>query len=267
MEKKLSMQTKWLQAAKDLWDCVNRLPEAVEVHTHPWRRDSIRRLESYRDKYAGKRCFIIGNGPSLKNTDMAKLKGEFTFGMNRIFLMFPELGFKTSFLVSVNDLVIEQSQKEFKEVNIPMFLSWRSRKWIEPRDNLHYLYTTYTGKKFAKDATLIPYANLPATFPCLQLAYFMGFSQAILIGVDHSFTTKGKLNTTIVSAGDDPNHFHPKYFGKGFKWQLPDLNTSEVGYLLAKENYSRDGREVIDATVGGKLTIFPKVKFDTLFNE
>ena len=95
----------------------------------------------------------------------------------------------------------------------------------------------------------------------------MGFSQAILIGVDHSFTTKGKPNTTIVSAGDDPNHFHPKYFGRGFKWQLPDLNTSEVGYLLAKENYSQDGREVIDATVGGKLTIFPKVKFETLFNE
>jgi len=225
MEKKSSMQTKWLQAAKDSWDCVNRLPEAVEAHTHPWRRDSIRRLESYRDKYAGKRCFIIGNGPSLINTDMNKLKGEFTFGMNRIFLMFPELGFKTSFLV------------------------------------------TYTGKKFAKDATHRLWEGATVTYTCLQLAYFMGFSQAILIGVDHSFTTKGKPNTTIVSAGDDPNHFHPKYFGKGFKWQLPDLNTSEVGYLLAKEKYSQDGREVIDATVGGKLTIFPKVKFETLFNE
>ena len=181
--------------------------------------------------------------------------------------MFPELGFKTSFLVSVNDLVIEQSQKEFKEVHIPMFLSWRSRTWIEPMDNLHYLYTTYTGKKFAKDATRRLWEGATVTYTCLQLAYFMGFSKAILIGVDHSFTTKGKPNTTIVSAGDDPNHFHPKYFGKGFKWQLPDLNTSEVGYLLAKENYSRNGREVIDATVGGKLTIFPKVKFDTLFNE
>ena len=44
-------------------------------------------------KHRGKRGFIIGNGPSLKNTDLTKLEDEFTFGMNRIYLLFPELGF------------------------------------------------------------------------------------------------------------------------------------------------------------------------------
>jgi hypothetical protein len=95
----------------------------------------------------------------------------------------------------------------------------------------------------------------------------MGFSQAILIGVDHSFTTKGEPNRTIVSQGDDPNHFHPKYFGKGFKWQLPDLDTSEVGYMMAREAYKKAGRQVLDATIGGKLTIFPKIEYESLFNE
>ncbi|MBP8997236.1 MAG: hypothetical protein KBG10_02995, partial [Anaerolineaceae bacterium] len=98
----------------------------------------------------------------------------------------------------------------------------------------------------------------------MQLAYFMGFKQVILIGVDHNFTTQGKPNTTVVSTGDDPNHFHPGYFGQGFRWQLPDLETSEIAYQLAKEAYRKDGREILDATVGGKLTIFPKVNFDTL---
>ena len=134
-------------------------------------------------------------------------------------------------------------------------------------ENLYYLHATYTGKKFAKDVTKRLWEGATVTFTCLQLAYYMGFSKAILIGVDHSFATKGKPNTTIVSHGDDPNHFHPKYFGKGFKWQLPDLDTSEVGYMLAKETYQRAGRQVIDATIGGKLTIFPKVEYETLFNE
>ena len=93
----------------------------------------------------------------------------------------------------------------------------------------------------------------------------MGFTQVILIGVDHSFSTKGEPNTTIVSKGDDPNHFHPGYFGKGFRWQLPDLETSEIGYLLARKTYKKDGREVVDATVNGKLAIFPKVSFESLF--
>jgi len=100
----------------------------------------------------------------------------------------------------------------------------------------------------------------------MQLAYFMGFKQVILIGVDHSFTTKGTANTTVVSTGDDPNHFHPGYFVKGFRWQLPDLETSEIGYALAKEAYQKDGREILDATVGGKLQIFPKVNFDSILS-
>ena len=58
----------------------------------------------------------------------------------------------------------------------------------------------------------------------------MGFEEVILIGVDHNFETKGKAKQTVISGGDDPNHFSPEYFGKGFRWQLPDLDTSEEAY-------------------------------------
>jgi hypothetical protein len=93
----------------------------------------------------------------------------------------------------------------------------------------------------------------------------MGFEQVILIGVDHNFVTKGDANKTVTSQGDDPNHFAPNYFGKGFKWQLPDLETSERAYRMARAAYEDDAREVLDATVGGKLTVFPKVNYTTLF--
>lgn len=83
--------------------------------------------------------------------------------------------------------------------------------------------------------------------------------------MDHSFATQGKPNETVVSQGDDPNHFNPGYFGKGFRWQLPDLETSEKAYALANETYRAAGRRVIDATVGGKLTIFPKTDYESLF--
>jgi hypothetical protein len=258
---------KGMQLLKNSWDFVNRLPESVEASLHPWRRESNRRLREYQNRYAGKRCFIIGNGPSLKETDMRLLKDEYTFGMNRIFLMFPELGFKPSFLVSVNDLVIEQSVDDFRQIDIPLFVSWRARKWLSPAPHLHYLYTTYTGRKFARDASRRLWEGATVTYTCLQLAYYMGFSTAILIGVDHNFSTKGEPNKTIISEGDDPNHFHPKYFGKGFKWQLPDLDTSEVGYMMARNVYENAGREVVDATIGGKLNIFPKADYGSLFNE
>ena len=78
-----------------------------EATFHPWRRESVQRLEEYHNKHRGRRCFLIGNGPSLKQTDMSRLKGEFTFGTNRIYLMFPELGFPTTYYLSINSLVIE----------------------------------------------------------------------------------------------------------------------------------------------------------------
>jgi len=70
----------------------------------------------------------------------------------------------------------------------------------------------------------------------------------------------------VVSQGEDPNHFAPNYFGAGFKWQLPDLVGSERAYTLAHTAYEAAGRSVVDATVGGKLTVFPKVDYQRLFD-
>ncbi len=232
---------------------------------HPWRRESVRRLPAFKDIHKGQRCFIIGNGPSLRQTDLTRLKNEHTFGLNRIFMAFPEMGFETSYYVSINDLMVEQSADEVKKLSMPRFLSWRARKWLSPQENLFYLYTSYTGARFARDITGRVWEGATVTNVALQIAYYMGFEKVILIGVDHNFATKGKPNTTIVQQGDDPNHFNAGYFGKGFRWQLPDLETSELGYRLAREAFEADGRQVVDATVGGNLQIFPKAAYDSLF--
>ncbi len=262
--------------ARTSWYTLYRSAQWPSARFHPWRRHSIEILHKYKDIHLGERCFIIGNGPSLKNTDLSLLQDEFTFGMNRIYLLFPELGFSTTYYLSVNDLVIEQCVEDILSLQVPRFLSWRSREIIKnalgDQNNfpenppLSFLHTTYTGPKFAHDASYRLWEGATVTYVAMQLAFHMGFKQAVLIGVDHSFTTKGKPNTTVVSQGEDPNHFDRNYFGKGFRWQLPDLETSELAYQRARENYTAAKREIIDATVGGKLTVFPKVEYQSLFN-
>jgi hypothetical protein len=165
----------------------------------------------------------------------------------------------------MNDLIIEQCAAEILALPIPKFLSWRSHRFLKPTDDTHFLYTTYTGPKFARDVAGRLWEGATVTYVALQLAYHMGFEKVILIGVDHNFVTQGDANKTITSQGDDPNHFAPNYFGKGFKWQLPDLETSERAYRMAKTAYEADGREVLDATIGGKLTVFPKIDYLSLF--
>ena len=258
-----------LQTARNAYDSLRRLPQLPAAYLHPWRRESIRRLAALNDIHRGKRAFIIGNGPSLRQTDLTKLKNEFTFGMNRIYLLFPELGFSTTYLVSINDLVIEQCADEMSALELPKFLAWRSHRHFSrqlPLTQLPtFLYTTYTGPGFSRDVRGRVWEGATVTNVALQLAFHMGFQQVILIGVDHNFASKGDANKTVVSTGDDPNHFSPAYFGKGFRWQLPDLDTSEIGYAFARDAYRDTGREVLDATIGGKLTIFPKVEYNSLF--
>lgn len=260
------LPTPVLQTVKNAYDAIRRLPQVPDAYLHPWRRKSRGRMYEYRNVHAGQRCFIIGNGPSLKQTDLSKLKDEYTFGMNRIYLMFPELGFTTTYFASINDLVIEQFAEDIAALPIPKFLAWHSNRHFQrlPEDMV-FLHTTYTGPQFAYDMTRRVWEGATVTNVALQLAFYMGFEQVILIGVDHNFTSKGDANKTVVSTGDDPNHFDPRYFSKGFRWQLPDLDTSEIGYALARDAYQKAGRQVLDATVGGKLTIFPKVDYNSLF--
>ncbi len=251
-----------MRLAKHTFKAASEWPNA---RFHPWRRDSIEKLIALKDSHNGERCIIIGNGPSLKNTDLSKLKGSYTVGMNRFYLAFPDLGFTTSCLLTVNDLVIEQCAEDLRKLPIPTFISWRGRKWVEPAPNLHYLHTSYNLPRFNGNAAGRLWEGSTVTFVAMQLAYFLGFRQVVLIGVDHNYSTKGAPNTTVTSTGDDPNHFHPRYFGKGFRWQLPDLEANEIAYKIARDAYRRDGREILDATVGGKLNVFPKIDFESLF--
>lgn len=246
----------WLNRGRHLW--------AQKVD---WRwSNSQRALAGFRNQHKGQRCFIIGNGPSLQNTNLNLLQGEYTFGLNRIYLLFEELGFKTSFLVAVNDLVLEQCASEIQALEIPRFLTWRARRFFSQDPNIFYVDSDFTGtEQFCPDATRRLFEGFTVTFVAMQIAFHMGFQDVILVGVDHNFKTHGTPNAVVVSQGEDPNHFSGAYFGKGFRWQLPDLEGSERAYHMARDSYQQAGRRILDATVGGKLTIFPKVEFESLF--
>jgi hypothetical protein len=256
----------WRPISNLYWSWYNRGRHKLSAAVSVRRRKDAASLRSYHNKYSGRRCFVIGNGPSLRKTDLSFLRDEITFGANRLYLNFPEMGFTSTFLVITNILVVEQCALDLKKLIIPKFITWRARKWMKDDARTIFLDTDYTlPETFAQEVSGRVYEGNTVTYTSLQLAYHMGFSKVILIGVDHHYDTQGPANTVVVSQGEDPNHFHPDYFGKGFRWQLPDLVGSERAYKMARENFARDGREILDATIGGRLTIFPKVNYEDLF--
>jgi hypothetical protein len=256
----------WRALTAPYWWWYNRARHQLAARLDSRLKASQERLRSFQDLHRGERCFILGNGPSLQHTDLSYLRRETTFGLNRIYLHFPQMGFATTYYVSINTLVIEQCAAEISSLSMPRFLTWRARRAFGRDEGLLYLDTDYTPPEdFAGDVSGRVFEGSTVTYVALQIAFHMGFSQAILVGVDHHFSTTGRPNTTVVSQGDDPDHFSAGYFGKGFRWQLPDLQASERAYRLARQAYAADGREVLDATIGGRLTVFPKVEYASLF--
>ncbi|MBN1267869.1 MAG: hypothetical protein JXA25_20425 [Anaerolineales bacterium] len=229
----------------------------------PRGRRSRVKLRAMKDIHSGERCVLIGNGPSLQNTDLSLLYDEVTFSLNRGYLFYDRIGKPCTYHVTVNGLVVEQFHTELDKLDNTRFITWGQRHPLSRDTDTIFIGGPMLdlSPRFCVDPTRDLWTGATVTYVALQIAYFLGFSQVILIGVDHNFTTPGEANREVVSGGADPNHFHPDYFGKGVRWQLPDLETSEIAYQLARQAYEADGREILDATVGGKLTVFPKVDY------
>ena len=172
--------------------------------------------------------------------------------------------------MAVNELVLEQFAKDIANLSMPKFLNWNLRSNFPTNDKgIIYLKPKHVlNDSFEQDLTHPIVFGGTVTFVTLQLAFYMGFQQVIIVGMDHHFIEKGVPNEKEVRSTEvDSSHFHPNYFPKGTKWQLPDLFRSEVDYSLARTGFENHGREIFDATIGGKCQIFKKIDYLKLFGQ
>lgn len=230
-----------------------------DLTAESWR--SRARLKAMKNQYKGKKAVILCNGPSLLKVDFEQLQssGVYTFGLNKINLLFEKSPFRPSCVVAINHLVIEQNQEFYNQTDIPLFLESYGTKFVKSRPNVTFIKETYLPS-FARDCSVSIYGGFTVTYAAMQLAYHLGFEQVALVGCDHSFATKGHANQEVVSGETDPNHFDPRYFAGGVKWHLPDLFQSEVSYQMAKDVYDASGRKIYNCTEGGKLEVYERMK-------
>jgi len=166
---------------------------------------------------------------------LSSLDGVFTIGLNKINLLFDKTDFRPSCVVAVNRFVIEQNRDFFSTTDIPIFVSHVGRDLLPTRPNVAFLHSIFFPI-FARDCSVSVPEIATVTYTAMQLAFHMGFRDVALVGCDHNFATKGQANKVVSSGKEDPNHFDPRYFSGGQKWQLPDLAMSELGYALARRD-------------------------------
>jgi len=228
------------------------------------------RIRQIKDIHKGRRCFIVATGPSLKNTDLNLLANEITFGVNRLYLHFENTVFRPTYYVVMDKIVFDQYSNDIKKMSMPMFLNWNRRSSFgrENPDIVYLKSKMVVNDFFQKDLTKPMVVGGTVTFAALQVAYYLGFQEVVLVGLDHNYVKSG-ISTSgleVVTVDQDQNHFHPQYAPKGSKRGIPDLLRSEIDFKLARQAFEADGRKIYDATIGGKCEVFEKVDYSSLFD-
>lgn len=238
-----------------------------------------KKILTLKDKFKGKRCFIVGNGPSLNKMDLIKLNNEYSFAVNGIFYKTDEMGYKPTFYVVEDSAVMKDNTKRINEYECDYkFFPSIYKPKIKNRKNTYFFNMNrsfyeskspyYETPRFSKDCENRIYVGQSVTIDNLQLAYYMGFTEVYLIGMDFNYDIPKSADVSghvIVSNEDDPNHFHPEYFGKGKTWHDPKLHNVLKSYEMAKLMFEQSGRKIYNATAGGKLELFERVNFEDLF--
>src|SRR5262245_12870616 len=89
----------WTQRARWLVRLLTS-PDRVAISREFWRVN--------RGRFSGRRGFVIGNGPSLKTTDLDRLRNEITIASNRIYLAYSETNWRPTLLTCGDRLVWEK---------------------------------------------------------------------------------------------------------------------------------------------------------------
>lgn len=223
--------------------------------------------------YNGERCFIIGNGSSLKSEDLDKIKNEISFGSNRIYNMFGYTEWRPTFYIA-------EDEDAYAEM-IPKVLSTSIKKFIlspsavpyegDRHDdvyhalwtNMRYVINRYNDKSihFSKDISNHISDGYTVTFSAIQIAAYMGFKQLYLLGVDFNYSKITDKFGRIKKIDGATTYFD----GVERNGSYLNYHSTMIAYNTAKRYCENNGIVIKNATRGGKLEIFERVNFDELF--
>ncbi len=232
-------------------------------------------LKQMRNSKKGERCFIVGNGPSLKVADLDRIKNEFSFGSNRVYELFEKTKWRPTYYIATDPNFLDREGDRLPDLTADkIFLNYSHRKKIK-NVNKKVLYLNsrldyFSLKKYSKrnisistDVSHHVSMGYTVTYIAIQLALYMGFSEIILIGMDHSYSKIVDSNGVFHYKENVVDHVFDDHSGSYLVFQY--LEGTNFAYSLANIESQNRGVEILNATRGGKLEIFKRIQFEDLF--
>jgi len=243
------------------------------------------RLESLKEMHKRERCFLIGNGPSLKKHDLGKLIGEKTFVTN-MFVLHERASEIRPTYYCISDWVHWSKDDGFttalrqgfsKLANTIFFFEYDAKRVAVRTPELTNRTMYYLFQDISKpvwDGQFITDIRQPVCWGrtimidfCIPLACYMGFKDIYLIGTDYdwNFERSGHLQYGYFYGIDEDDR------NLAESASHKDAGTPDhVGLIMKAFEVVRDclkdsNHNIYNAGHGGRLEVFPRVNYDDLF--
>ncbi|MDM8209873.1 hypothetical protein [Mediterraneibacter glycyrrhizinilyticus] len=202
----------------------------------------------YKNIHKGKRCFILGNGPSIKDVDFDSLHGEFVFTVNQSARMKDFYKLNTNyhfwadpmFFKRFDDASSEELLNIMKAVNTDnnrpvVFFPLEQKKFIVENNlaqelNVQYFQGAihfYAGYDHAIDFTGYTPSYCTVVQWCISMAIYMGFKEIYLLGCDNT-SLLVTLKSALKQNDDEDYGYHVTENEKRRMEKQLEVNSVEV---------------------------------------
>jgi hypothetical protein len=213
------------------------------------------------------RAFIVGNGPSLNNTNLDLLIGETSFGVNRIAGIYPKTKWRPTHYVRAEeastqyDPTIYSSDLEtHRDLGCEI---WANEFFIREADGIRL---SGQWRQIRGCAHYNMHFDSPDCPPAYHLPRLCTFGSSVNVAIQialgiQNFDTVYLVGCDMGYRENEVNHFDPNYTqGVG---ELRDARYNELDILAAHMIAARSfPNRIFNATVGGYLEVYPRVRLE-----
>jgi len=232
----------------------------------------IKRNEVFKNKYYGERCFILGNGPSLKGVDLTFLKDKYTFVCN-FFTRTEQFGqFNPSFYVLMDTIwFTDQNHISYMKTiiskcpNSSFFVKGYGKHIFDNSYmDISNIYFTYNNlcpidDRLKFDYSSITHAGFNIIPECIGLACFMGFKEIILLGCDfNSFATVKPLHSYNHTPEEEKRLTVP------LGYELKRFMLACYAHYAINQFAQKHGIKILNATEGSLLDAYQRVQLNDI---
>lgn len=215
----------------------------------------------------GKRCFIIGNGPSLRVADLNKLIDEDCFGTNEIHRIFLQTKWRPKYYL-IMDRYSKSTPEQIRDLDCEtVFLGdyyCRFNQVLRKNIICLHQHVRWNTEKylFSEDISKCVINSPTVSYGAMQIAAYLGYSEIYLLGFDHNYSFEFAHDGTVINTGKSDTHF--------FKDDVPEDIIADVwgmtkAYEAFRDYAVENNLKVQNVTRGGKLEVFERADFDSLF--